>query len=730
MRFLIWFVCLACFAPCCRAFEVERARAVADEISADSYEGRHSGHPGAKKAEDYLAQLFETNGVRPGGRGGYFQNFPLLVTQETSAGLTLMDHELGKIPFVLGVDFTVLTHSGSGAFIAPVFIAGYGIDRPDKSRTDYGDTAVSGKIVVIIRGQPDSAYDFEEDTYRPSTLKWAKERGAAAILWYDREWPVDGAAIPESDYDPDMPLMYVGDRVLKLLLDGSGHTPRTYKEAIRKAPLPLETGKRLWINTQVRKLPVESARNVIGIVYGSDPVLKNEVIIVGAHLDHIGVNADDIIYNGADDNASGTAVVSELARSFAQNGQTLKRSVMFIHFGAEENGLLGSRYFVRNPTIPFGNAVCMLNFDMSGRGTGEVIMVGGELLGKPWRDYLETLDVSERERLYFYRSNGDFHGDYGPFIEAGCPAVAYWTKGRSPHYHHYEDDAVWLQNDVLEAVGTNGEDFIRFLADYPTSIACRSDSIKILSKIARTIDLRGFFVDAFGTVPRLSGITAAYLPHDGSVPAYELITRMAEVSFFGGEHDIETSGLRECVSADGKQRRGLFFTIPETALNAHNPQEVGILIRQGLSAVTLNPANTGGEAPAMSEPVQTAFDKGCFAFIPLDYSAAARVERWKGRAIVTAPLREFTELPESYRTGLLNSDALLLIEITETPDSDLLSSIHPGRARRVHLNLGQTQPEIREYETRSLIRALFTAGYTRREVLMLTGGNLRRFFEH
>jgi len=256
-------------------------------------------------------------------------------------------------------------------------IAGMGYNRPDKDRDDYGDINCHNRIVVIIRDYPDSPYSFQEDYSRSKTLAWAKERGAAAVMWYYRSYPLKGAAIPKESYDPDMPLFYIGDRVLSLLLDGSGYSLKTYKESLKEKPIPIDTDYEMWISGRVRKLSAESARNVMGIVYGNDPVLKNEVIVVGAHMDHVGENANSIVFNGADDNASGTGLLSELAHSIAANSSP-KRSVMFIHFTSEEEGLLGSKYFAENPTIPFGNIACMVNFDMVGQGHGQVGLAGGQ----------------------------------------------------------------------------------------------------------------------------------------------------------------------------------------------------------------------------------------------------------------------------------------------------------------------------------------------------------------
>ncbi|MBU1920204.1 M28 family peptidase, partial [bacterium] len=316
------------------SFDVQNARDIINEIGSDAYAGRRPGHPGGIKTEDYLAAKLQEYGLKPAGRNGFMQEVPMLVTREESAALTLMNHELGKIPLVQGADFSVVTNSGSGSFMANVVIAGMGYNRPDKGRDDYGDLDCQNRIVVILRDFPDSPYSFQEDHSRGRTLAWAKEKGAAAVIWYDRSIPVQGAAILEQDYDPNLPMFYIGDQVLSLLLDGSGYSLKTYKSELKKQPIPIDTGYEMWVSVRTRKLSNVSARNVVGIVYGNDPVLKNEVVVVGAHMDHVGENAKGVIFNGADDNASGTGLLSELARNIA-SGPALKRSVMFIHFTGE-----------------------------------------------------------------------------------------------------------------------------------------------------------------------------------------------------------------------------------------------------------------------------------------------------------------------------------------------------------------------------------------------------------
>ena len=717
---------LLLFAATAFAFDTGRARTILDALASDAFQGRRPGHPGAVKTEVYLAENLRLCGVEPGGRAGFFQEVPMLVTDEQGAELTLMDHELGKIPFTPGVDFNPIVHSGSGSVIAPVVIAGFGYVRPEKNRDDYGTVDVAGKVVLIVRGYPQSPYDFTRDYERRQLLTWAKERRAAAVLFCQQTQLLPGAAIPAELYDPNLPLLSVGDRLLRLLLDGSGYSLETYTEALKSGPLPIETGKRAYVTARARKLSTQSARNVLGIIYGTDPVLRNEIVVIGAHWDHVGMDARGVVYNGADDNASGTAIAAELARVFA--AAPLRRSVMILHFTGEENGLLGSEYFVAHPTIPFGNIVGMVNLDCEGLGTGTVVMAGGETFGGVWNEYAAGLDTSELAKLALRREDGHGAGDYASFVKTGCPALAFWSRGQHPFYHSYEDDARWISDSVLTAVAERAEDFVRFLGNHDGALAFHADSLRLLARLAQTVDFDGFSMDAQGDVPDLSCITAAWLPREAALLTPEAIHRLAEVEDVCLTRRMATGTLKNALQADRRLQRALFFGASDADLSGRRRADIRLLVRQGVSLVRLA-AGTGVGQNTPPEVFEELREAGMYALIPFDFAAAARIERWKTHSIVRADLADFAAAPESVREGLLQSDAMLVLEVSEAATREQLAALRAGRDRRVHLNLGSIPEFRREEHAKAVIRSLFEAGYSRDDVLLLTGGNLRRFFD-
>lgn len=726
-RLLILIILCAAVAPTAAAFDAARAREILNGLASDAFQGRRPGHPGGVKTEEYLAENLRICRVEPGGRAGYFQEVPMLVTEEQSVDMTLMDHELGKIPFTLGVDFTPIVHSGSGTVIAPVVIAGFGYIRPEQGRDDYAGVDVRGKIVLILRGYPDSPWDYRRDYERRQLLTWAKEKRAAAVLFYQQAYPLQGAAIPADLYDPNLPLLYVGDRLLKLLLDGSGYSADTYKSALRNNPLPIETNKRVYINVSSRKSARQSARNVLGIVYGTDPVLRNEIIVVGGHWDHVGTDARGVVYNGADDNASGTALVAELARAFAEH--PLKRSVLFIHFTGEEDGLLGSDYFVNHPTIPFGNIVGMVNLDCEGMGTGEIIMAGGETFGPIWSDYATSLDSTARSTLKFYREDGYGAGDHASFMNAGCPSLAFWSRGQHPFYHSYEDDARWISDAVFAAIGQRAEHFVRYLGNREGALAFHADTSRLLARLAVSVDFKGYPIDAAGSVQPPSCVTGAWLPRDAMTVPVEAVRRMSELHSSCETKQIVFASFKDAFAADERQQKAIFAGASDGDLMTRRAADMTMLMRQGLSAVRLTSMTSNVDRGALPEALETLRKSGLMALIPFDFSAAARVDRWKSQAIVTGELADFAGAPETIRNGLAQSDALLVLNAGESPTADQLRSVIPGVKRRIHLNFGSIPDYRREEHAKVVIKQMFDAGFSRDDILRLISGNLRRFME-
>jgi hypothetical protein len=453
-------------------FDQRRALAILSEIAGDDFEGRKSGLPGGVRTEEYVAAHFKACGLEPAGENGtYFLPFPMLSTEERGAKMELLDSPYGKVPFLYGEDFSLITNSGSGDITAEVVVAGHGLCDPARRWDDYGDTDVSGRIVLIVRGAPENGYNWDMDTSRDSTLHEAVRRGAAAVLYLQEARPVHGGAVHEGSYFPEVPVAYIGHRAADLLFLNTGLEREAYEKGLASAPHPFATGKRFHFAADVRRIPGGSARNVVGSIAGTDRRLRDEIIIVGGHMDHIGVDGRGLVFNGADDNGSGTAVVVELARSFAAGPRAPRRTVVFATFAGEEQGLLGAEALAKNPPFDLRRAVAMINLDMAGHGEGKTGLGGGERHPEIMRAFRALLDSTLAESLGVHHAWGGEGSDHAPFRRAGIPTYNFWTEGEHRFYHRLDDDVAWIDSIALGCEGRMSERWIRFLADWPEPLA-------------------------------------------------------------------------------------------------------------------------------------------------------------------------------------------------------------------------------------------------------------------
>ncbi|MBM3324319.1 MAG: M28 family peptidase [Calditrichaeota bacterium] len=711
------------------AFDADRAMRAIETLASDHFQGRRSGLLGGQRTEEFLAEQLAAAGVMPAGwNHTYFQEVPMLVTREDGAQLTLMESPFGKVVFTYGDDFTLLTHSGSGAFIAPVAIVGYGIDRPDKNREDYGDLDVRGHAVVVVRkSPPNQAWDFSLDYPREKLVRWALEREAAAILFYQENMPIQGGAIHEGVYHPKVPMFYIGDRVMRLLLRDTGFTLNTYLATLEKGANPLNAHKRLWVSARVSKTSSNAARNVVGFVYGTDPTLRGEIIAIGAHWDHIGQNGNLLTYNGADDDASGCGLVLELARVVAQDIGSPKRSLLILFFAGEENGLLGSQHFTANPTVPLGQIVAMLNFDMVGQGDGTVGIAGGELLGRVWKEYTQHLTSDESEKLHFYRTSTTWYGDYGPFHRAGVPSISLWSAGEHPFYHQYEDDAKYIRREVIESVGTHAQDLLLYLLnDYPYVIG-RPDSLRLLTRLNSSMDWKGF--DLFDASLRrdllpTTGIHLVWL-RSPLTSTWTFIEAMARLQRICNEKDIHCGTLPTALQAFRRHEPAFVFGITAEALAGRPLEEVEALLRQGVRVVEFGPAQR--QKTKLGDDVISALeDEGVYALMPMDYSTPLRVRKWGNRSLVHASVGEFSVLPQAMRDSLAMSPAILLLDATAKTEARDMESIRPYAERTVCLSLAPLLRMGGEEAAMQAVSRLYEAGLSREQITLLLTDNLRR----
>jgi hypothetical protein len=410
------------------------------DLTAPEMDGRRSGTAGGDRAARQIADWLAAAGLRSGGdQGSYLQTFVL----ETSArpGPASRLELLGPTPRRFETGREWIAHGGSlaGEVSGEVVFVGYGAEIPDAKYDDYAGVDVRGKIALALEGAP--SHLGSARVSRLDKLIAAKRRGAAALL-------VAGGELPSAE-KTSIEVGLVSGALTREAADAvlapAGRTTADAANALAAArgPAPFATGTRAHV--RVEKVTDEvRAANVVGVLPGTDPALASETVVVGAHYDHLG-RADGVVYPGADDNASGTAVVLGLARAFAAAGGT-GRTLVFALFGAEELGLIGSRHYVNRPVVPLDRTVAMVNFDMVGRLQGRSLNVGGGDSGSR----LGTLvsDAAQLEGVAL-----EVHGSpYGPsdhnrFYSAGVPVLFFYTGGHSD-YHRPSDTA-----DKIDAAG-------------------------------------------------------------------------------------------------------------------------------------------------------------------------------------------------------------------------------------------------------------------------------------
>ncbi|NOZ03056.1 MAG: M28 family peptidase, partial [FCB group bacterium] len=335
-------------------------------LADDALRGRYPGTPGSDKAIDYIIRQWSADGVLPAGTDGYKQYFDF--TNRIGLGennsLTINGRD-----FTVGEDFIPLSFSADGDLTAEAVFVGYGFAIADSLQwDDYAGLDVTGKWVVIIRGGPDNDTPhspFDSHTPLRKKVLVARDHKAGGVLFVSQPSDNDSLIALKFDYDfsgAGIPVLHLSQKTAEFLFKTAGKDFSTVFTALNKNQAPQsfslgETTVSASVDLVKNTVPVP---NLIGLIPGNDPAFKDEYIVIGAHFDHLGLGGpgtnstqpDTIaVHNGADDNASGVAGVLEIGQKLAAHRDRLKRSVLLACFNAEEEGLLGSKFFVNNPTI-------------------------------------------------------------------------------------------------------------------------------------------------------------------------------------------------------------------------------------------------------------------------------------------------------------------------------------------------------------------------------------------
>jgi hypothetical protein len=360
-------------------------------LADDLLEGRDTPSTGTEIAARYIASHFEQLGIKPAGDNGtYLQQVPFVSTRVDPAKTRITITAAGQqTDLAFQRDF-IWNGPGTAACRAeaPLVFAGYGITAPEYQYDDYKDLDVRGKLVVLLSGEPASKneafFDGERDTRHAqsgSKVSLARSKGALGILWLatgqrarNFPWGPLGASQSRARISlggaraaEGFPSLAVRDTHAEKLFAGAPMAWPAVAAAVENGgvkPFPLAAAARVEVAVESTPSP---SPNVAGLLEGSDPELKKQVVVYTAHYDHVGRRdgEGDMIFNGAWDNASGTAGVMEAARAFAALNPAPKRSILFLLVTGEEKGLLGSRYYTQKPLIPIEQTAANINLDMT-----------------------------------------------------------------------------------------------------------------------------------------------------------------------------------------------------------------------------------------------------------------------------------------------------------------------------------------------------------------------------
>lgn len=432
-----------------------------DRLTSEEFGGRHTGDRGFTDAARWVAGMFEEWGLQPADEEhGYMLPFPVQygIINDASMSVFLVDEEQesGYREVVLEPErgFLPLLYSDTGDRTAEVVFIGWGIHAPDLGYDDYFGVDVEGKFVMCFRGTPDPRdrrYQVHDE--HRTRMQRAKDEGALGLI-YIYEEPI---ANPNGDWIEDFTPVKISYNAADMLLAEKGFTAADLRSDLMKykRPISFPLKSKVRIHVDSDHFPDATGYNVAGYIEGSNHSLADEVVVVGAHLDHCGTHMG-LMFPGADDNASGSSVVIEIARAFAVNNIQPARSVMFVLFGGEEMGLIGSRYLVDNFPERFTTITGMINFDMVGAGDGT--FCGYSEGHTDLRENVEKNDV-HIQTVQTYREIGDIGvrgSDHAAFHIRGIPVLYFVSNGPHLRYHTTGDTIYRMNPSVMEDIARIG----------------------------------------------------------------------------------------------------------------------------------------------------------------------------------------------------------------------------------------------------------------------------------
>lgn len=429
-------------------------------LSSKEFAGRLSGSEGYNLAAEFVKEEFQKLQLKPAFSDDYFQ-FLNVEYNEILPGykFNLIKGEDDNREYRLGKDFVFRGFTGSGNFTAEVVFCGYGISQPEIGYNDYENISVKNKIVIVFKANP--GWTIEDKNWIEGLPREkaniAASYGAKGILFVSspankNPQPIIGSVLHgKGEQNVNFPQLHIEIDVANELLSNTGFSLKELQTRIDSLRQPYsldaETVVELEVKSHYEK--EKTTMNIAALLEGTHPELKNEYILVTAHLDHVGSQAGEIYFPGANDNASGSAAVLQIARALVESGIKPDRSIIFSLFASEEQGLHGAEFFASNPPVPIENITAMINLDCI--GYGDSIQVGnGKSVPILWK--IAKRCDSNHSKLMVDRTWSGGGADATPFHKKGVPALYFVTTNSYEHLHKTTDLPETINKTLFEKI--------------------------------------------------------------------------------------------------------------------------------------------------------------------------------------------------------------------------------------------------------------------------------------
>lgn len=449
---------------------VERMMADIRELSSPTFGGRQTGTDDDRESAAFVANRFSAlrlhrstaspleSLTNPLPQREWKQTAPVVTKTIQSDSLLQISLTSDHPPLQMGSDFLPILDSPSADILAPIAFVGYGLSDPTRGIDDYAGIDVQNKIVLFLRGKPDK---YSGAATHADKERIAKEKGAIACLTatgpvlspYELRRGVTGAPTAfyaGTDAPHQLPGAWISTEIAEAIVR-NGTRGKAQLRDLQKE-ISQAGSSRSFATDMTARLSWTTLSstgtlfNVASLIRGYSPQ-AHQTIIIGAHRDHFG-RQGDLLFAGADDNASGTAVMLEVARVLASAPAAPKRSILFLSFSGEEQGLLGSRLYLSQPITPLAQTVGMINIDHAGVGSGRLTVGVTGFEKSLAAEAGQTAGLSDKLDLYGFFPGGD----HVPFKDAGVPTVTVVSGGVHPHFHQPTDTADTIDPEILRTV--------------------------------------------------------------------------------------------------------------------------------------------------------------------------------------------------------------------------------------------------------------------------------------